>query len=388
MPHDPSAFDWEAASSGLPRVTPHCPLFGTCGGCRLQHLAYSDQVSLKEGRLRSLFKTAGLEPVQWLPSITGEPLGYRTRLRLSCKFVPKKGGALVGFHEKKKQFIVDMRDCPIMPERVSRLLVPLREMMSQWSNPRTVPQISVSASERGDGYCFRHLDPLTEGDKALLQDFETRFGARVFLQPAGYETIVPLDENAAPTLSYRLDDWDLTLRYKSHHFTQVHTTVNRLMLQQALRLLSPQPGEKGLDLFCGVGNFSLVLARIGAEVLCMDSEGDQIQIAIENAAENGLSEKARFESQDLYTAAGVASLPWDGRAFALLDPPRTGALEVCRALPSGGGIRVLYVSCNPETLVQDAECLVKEKGLRLEAVGLLDMFPQTLQAEAMAFFRA
>lgn len=388
MSSEPNDFDWEAASRDLPRIPAPCPSFGSCGGCRLQHLSYPDQVALKERRLRELFPGGDLAPERWLPSVTAEPFGYRTRLRFSAKYVPKKGGALVGFHEKKKQYVVDMHECLIAPERVSALIDPLRDLVGRWSNPRTVPQVSVSASDGGDGYCFRVLDPLTDGDRALLGDFSRAHGVRVFLQSGGYETIAPLHAGDDDRLSYRLEDFDLTLRYRNHHFTQVHTGVNRRMVRQALDLLGLAPGEKGLDLFCGVGNFSLVLARAGAEVLGMDSEGDQITAARSNAEENGLSERVRFESGDLYTKEGVASLPWEGRSFVLLDPPRTGALEVCQALPPGGGRRLLYVSCNPQTLRRDAEVLTKEKGLRLEALGLLDMFPQTTQAEAMAFFRA
>jgi 23S rRNA (uracil1939-C5)-methyltransferase len=386
MPQTPPEFNWDAASAGLPTVAPPCPHYGTCGGCRLQQFAYGDQVLLKEKRLKTLFADKGLEPVRWLPSITGEPFGYRSRLRFSVKFVPKKGGALVGFHERKKQFIVDMRECLIIPKRVSNMITPLRELMGHWSNPRIVPQVSVSVSDDGDGYCFRHLEPLTEGDLSLLRDLERQHGIRVFLQSGGYDTIVPLNANDSANLSYRLEDFGLTIRYRSHHFTQVNAVVNRLMLKQALDLLEICSGEKGLDLFCGVGNFTLGLAHAGAEVLGMDSEGDQIAIAEQNAIENKLSHLIRFEARDLYTAEGTATLPWEGRSFVLLDPPRTGALEVCRSLPTEQSIRLLYVSCNPETLVQDAEFLAKEKGMRLEALGLLDMFPQTLQAEAMAYF--
>jgi len=387
MKPDPLAFDWEAASAGLPHVAPPCPQFGTCGGCRLQQFAYSDQVALKEKRLHSLFDSQNLQPDRWLPSIVSEPFGYRTRLRYSAKYVPKKGGMLVGFHERKKRFIVDMQSCPIVPDDISASIPLWKEILGRWSNPRSVPQISVSASTEGDGYCIRHLDPLTESELESLRDFEDKHHAKVFLQPGGYETIAPLNPQNATTLSYRLEDQGLTIRYKPHHFTQVNTSVNRQMLRQALDLLKIGPGEKGLDLFCGVGNFTLALAHAGAEILGMDSEGDQISMAEANASENSLSDRIRFETCDLYTSAGVATLPWEGRSFALLDPPRSGALEVCRSLPTSQGFRLLYVSCNPESLVRDAEYLVREKGMRLEALGLLDMFPQTTQAESMAFFR-
>jgi 23S rRNA (uracil1939-C5)-methyltransferase len=185
-----------------------------------------------------------------------------------------------------------------------------------------------------------------------------------------------------------LEEPGLTIHFRPHHFTQVNASVNRQMLRQALDLLQIQPGEKGLDLFCGIGNFTLVLAHAGAELLGIDSEGDQTAMATLNASENNLADRVRFEAHDLYTVPGVASLPWDDRSFALLDPPRSGALDVCRSLPTDHGIRLLYVSCNPETLVRDAEVLVREKGLKLKALGLLDMFPQTTQAEAMAYFTA
>lgn len=388
MKPDPLAFDWTAASVGMPRVPAPCPLFGSCGGCRLQDLTYADQVTLKENRLHTLFASKDIAPERWLPSITSEPLGYRSRLRFSAKYVPKKGGVLVGFHERKKRFILDMQACPILPEQISASIPLLRDRLSRWSNPSSIPQISVSASDNGDGYCIRHLDPLTAGDLELLHDFETQHHARVFVQPGGYETILPLDPQGCPTFCYKLEQYGLTIRFRPQHFTQVNASVNRQMLSQALDLLQIRPGEKGLDLFCGIGNFTLVLAHAGAELLGIDSEGDQTAMAALNASENSLADRVRFESRDLYTVPGVAALPWGDRSFALLDPPRSGALDVCRSLPASHGIRMLYVSCNPETLVRDAEVLVREKGLKLEALGLLDMFPQTTQAEAMAYFTA
>ncbi len=386
MAQETPDFDWDAAAALMPRVAPPCPYYGSCGGCRLQQYRYEDQVALKERRLQTLFTAAGITPESWLAPITGQPFGYRTRLRFSVKYVPKKGGVLVGFHERKKTFIMDMDSCRIVPEKVSASLPLLKECLGRWSNPRSVPQVSVSASDEGDGYCFRVLDPLTEGDREALRDFARRHGARVFLQTGGYETIVPLEEGESPFLGYRLEEFGLTLRYRNHHFTQVNHAVNHAMLRQAIDLLKPRPEERGLDLFCGVGNFTLALGASGAGVLGMDSEGDQIDMARDNAALNHLAEKTVFEPCDLYTAAGVAALPWDNRSFVLLDPPRTGAEALCRALPADGRRRLLYVSCNPETLARDAGILVNEKGLRLEALGLLDMSPQTLQAEAMALF--
>ena len=388
MKPDPLAFDWAGASVGMPRVPVPCPLFGTCGGCRLQDLSYADQVTLKENRLRTLFASKDIAPERWLPSITSEPFAYRSRLRFSAKYVPKKGGVLVGFHERKKRFILDMQACPILPEKISASIPLLRECLSRWSNPSSIPQISVSASDNGDGYCIRHLDPLTEGDLELLHDFEAQHHARVFVQSGGYETIAPLDPQGCPTLCYKLEKHGLTIRFRPHHFTQVNASVNRQMLSQALSLLQIRPREKGLDLFCGIGNFTLALAHAGAELLGIDSEGDQIAMATVNASENALSNRVRFETHDLYTVPGVASLPWSDHSFALLDPPRSGALDVCRSLPENQSLRMLYVSCNPETLVRDAEVLVREKRLKLEALGLLDMFPQTTQAEAMAYFTA
>jgi len=377
-------FDWAQAGADMPRVQAPCPHFGVCGGCRLQDLSYPDQLNLKEGRLRALF--ASLPPRRRLPPLAGPPLAYRTRLRFSVKNVPKKGGMLVGFHEKKKRYIVDMRECPILPDRVSRLIGPLRGLVSGLSLTRALPQISVSAAENQDAYVFRVMENPTEDDLALLAAFEAEHRIRIYLQTGGYETIRPLNPGAPLDLTYSLRDHALTIHYRPHHFTQVNLPVNEAMARQALELLKIQKGGKGLDLFCGVGNFTLVLARAGARVWGYDSEGDQIESARGNASSNRLSDRAVFEAADLYTETGVKAVDFTGVEFALLDPPRTGALEVCRAIPGDGPRRLLYISCNPETLSRDAEVLVKEKGYRLEALGLVDMFPQTLQAEAMAFF--
>jgi len=380
-------YDWHEAAKDLPKVTAPCPHFGMCGGCQLQDLAYSDQVSLKEGRLRSLFRDPTLTPARWLAPLTGPELGYRLRLRFSVRFVPKKGGALVGFREKKKTYVVDMHHCPILPKRVSDLIDPLRELVARLSQPKSIAQISVSAADSHDAYVIRNLEPLSEGDLALLREFEGARNVRFYLQSGGYETLEPMSPGTPARLTYRLEDQGLSLSYRPHHFTQVNAEVNRAMVRQALELLGIRMGEKGLDLFCGVGNFTLAFARQGAEVLGVDSEGDQIGAARDNALANRLEGSARFEAGDLYTTEGVSAVPFEGRSFIVIDPPRTGAEEVCRALQPGGTGRLLYISCNPETLARDAAILIGGKGFKLEALGLVDMFPQTVQAEAMALFQ-
>ena len=380
-------YDWHEAAQGLPRVAAPCPHFGMCGGCQLQDLAYSDQVSLKEGRLRSLFGDPALTPSRWLPPITGPEFGYRLRLRFSVRFVPKKGGALVGFREKKKTYVVDMHHCPILPKRVSDLIDPLRELVARLSQPKSIAQISVSAADSHDAYVIRNLEPLTGADLILLREFEETRKVRFYLQSGGYETLEPMSPGTPARLTYRLEDQGLSLSYRPHHFTQVNADVNRAMVRQALELLAIRRGEKGLDLFCGVGNFTLAFARQGAEVLGVDSDGDQIGAARDNAILNKLEGSARFEAGDLYRPEGVATVPFNGRSFIVLDPPRTGAEEVCRALDPGGAERLLYISCNPESLARDAAILVGEKGYQLRALGLVDMFPQTVQAEAMALFQ-
>ncbi len=382
-----TAFDFQKAAEGLPRVPPPCPRFGVCGGCQLQDISYPDQVLLKERRLQSLFASPAPSPARWLPPLTGPPLGYRTRLRFSVKRVPKKGGFLVGFHEKSKRYVVDMRECPILPDKVARLLTPLRDICGRLSQPRSIPQIAVSAAENQDAYVFRVMDPPTEEDLRILSEFEAVNRVRVYLQTGGYDTIAPLNHGAPFDLTYSLREQALTLHFRPHHFTQVNPFINNAMVRQALDLLAPRQGERGLDLFCGVGNFTFALARAGAFMTGVDSEGDQILTARLNAEVNHLTGRASFEARDLTQAEGVASLDFLGADFALLDPPRTGALEVCRALPEDGKLRVLYISCNPETLARDSEVLVKEKGFKLEALGLVDMFPQTVQAETMALFR-
>jgi 23S rRNA (uracil1939-C5)-methyltransferase len=379
----------EVLEAAPERTEPGCPYFGLCGGCALQHLAPDAQVTAKEGFLRdNLQRLAGVGPQQWLAPITGPDWGYRAKARLGIRSVAKKG-VLVGFREKAGRYVTDMDQCPVLDPRLERLLLPLRELVAGMSRPDRVPQAEVAASESDAAVVIRHLTELTDEDVRRLRAFQAEHGVVVEAQPKGPETAHPIDPERPADLHYRLPEDDITLYFHSTDFVQVNAEVNRQLVTRALDLLAPEPGERVVDLFCGLGNFSLPVARRGAEVLGLEGESGLVERARANAAANGLSERTGFEVADL--AAEEGELPdLDGADKLLLDPPRSGAMAVVKRLPAasepGAPARVVYVSCNPATLARDAGYLTEVLGYRLSAAGIANMFPHTAHVESVACF--
>ena len=369
------------------RVAPRCRYFGLCGGCSLQHLDARAQVAIKQRVLEdSLWHIGRVRPEQILPAIHGPAWGYRQRARLTVRHVPKKGGALVGFHEKRSSYVADMASCEILPPRISNLLQPLRELVNTLSIHNRVPQIEVAAGDAMDVLVFRVLEPLLPPDVDLLRGFAQRHGVRIYLQPGGPDTASPMSPAGEADLYYALPEFDLRIGFLPTDFTQVNHAVNRVLVRRALALLDPQPGERVADLFCGVGNFTLAIARSGATVVGVEGSRELVRRAAANAEANGLSAAASFVERDLYRSIGD---PLEGLGRfdrMLLDPPRDGAVELVKALPDDGPRRIVYVSCNPGTLARDAAVLTQTRGYRLSAAGVVNMFPHTSHAESVAVF--
>ncbi|HIE55019.1 MAG TPA: 23S rRNA (uracil(1939)-C(5))-methyltransferase RlmD [Chromatiaceae bacterium] len=367
------------------RVRPRCSHFGLCGGCSLQHLDPEAQIAYKEQALLEAFVRLGkVEPQKWLPPLLNEtPWGYRRKARLGVKNVPGKGRVLVGFRERGSNFIAALERCEVLHPKVGRALLGLSEVIGSLSRPDRIPQIEVAMDDERCVLIFRVLEVLTEEDRDKLLAFGKARGFIIYLQPGGPETVQPLGE--AADLHYRLPAFGLTFHFDPTDFTQVNTEINQQMVARAVELLSPADDERVLDLFCGIGNFTLPLASRAGEVVGVEGSRELVQRAWENARHNGL-ENVRFHVANLYENLERESWLKEGFHKALLDPPRSGAFEVLEQLPRMGVERIVYVSCYPGTLARDAGELVHRHGYRLVASGVMDMFPHTAHVESIALF--
>jgi 23S rRNA (uracil1939-C5)-methyltransferase len=328
----------------------------------------------------NLARIGKLEPETMLPIVYGEDWHYRRRARLGARYVPKKGGAMVGFREKRSSYITDMRECHVLPAEISDLILPLRSLVEALSIRARLPQIEVAVGDQDAALVIRHLDPLTGDDEALIRAFADTHEISIWLQPGGPETAQPFHP-AQSELYYDLPEFGLRLAFRPTDFTQVNHGVNRILVARAVRLLDPQPGERVADLFCGLGNFSLALARRGAAVVGFESSRELIERARSNAALNALT--VQFEQADLF-ARGIA--PFGPFEKLLIDPPREGAVEIIKTLREDWPRRIVYVSCDPATLARDAGVLAHAKGFRLAAAGVVNMFPHTAHVESIALF--
>ncbi len=379
------------------RVTPRCRHFGTCGGCKMQHLHASAQLATKQRALEDgLWHLGKVKPEQVLRPIEGPAWGYRYRARLSVRVVAKKGKVLVGFHERKSSYVADMSSCEVLPPHLSALLPRLADLIGSMDHPDRLPQIEVAVGDAVVALVLRHLEPLTAADLQRLHDFSTRHSVQWWLQPHNPASVHPLDAQDSE-LSYSLPEFGITMRFRPTDFTQVNHQINRALVARAIRLLDPQPGERVIDWFCGLGNFTLPIATLAREVLGIEGSEPLVARSRENAAFNGLAAKTRFVASNLFEidARGLAAL---GAASKwLIDPPREGAFALVKALvdvtanPAGAPgykppERIVYVSCNPATLARDAGLLVHQAGYMLAAAGAVNMFPHTAHVESIAVF--
>jgi 23S rRNA (uracil1939-C5)-methyltransferase len=366
------------------RVTPRCAHFGVCGGCALQHLAPEAQLAAKQKELAAnLARIGNVEPVTWLVPLLGPHWGYRRRARLSSRYVTKKGRSLVGFRERQGKYVADVSRCEVLAEPVGALVGTLAEMLTSMERRESIPQIEVALSDGERVLVFRVLDPLGESDLARLREFERAQGLRILLQPGGLDSIVPLTPGPLD-LHYRLDAFDLKLDFGPTDFVQVNAAINQSMVARAIELLEIGPADRVLDLYCGLGNFTLPMARKAGFVTGIEGEGSLIERARANARSNGIA-NADFHVGDL-SQPPDRTLSWMRKGYdsVLLDPPRVGAREVLSAVAHLAPRRVVYISCHTGSLARDLGVLTHEFGFRLRAAGVLDMFPHTTHVESVA----
>ena len=370
------------------RVAPKCPHYGSCGGCSMQHLDSTAQVAAKQRVLESnLWHLGRLRAEQLYAPIHGPAWGYRFRARLAARFVAKKGGMLIGFHERKSSYIADMTTCPNLPPHVSKLLVPLRELVAGLSISAAMPQVELAVGEHITALVLRNLEALTAADEARVKAFADRHDVVFYLQPQGPATAYRFYPLEGPRLTYALPEYAIEHAFSPTEFTQVNHAVNRVLVRRAMALLDPRPGERIADMFCGLGNFTLPIARLGAQVVGVEGSRELVRRAGENAAANGLAEKVEYGVANLFEATSESLAALGRFDKMLIDPPREGALELVKAIdPEQAPRRIVYVSCNPSTLARDAAILVSQKGYRLLGAGVVNMFPNTSHVESIALF--
>jgi 23S rRNA (uracil1939-C5)-methyltransferase len=398
----------EVLDASPDRVEPRCPHFGRCGGCSLQHLDPARQIEAKQNTLvQNLARIGKVTPAELWPPLTASPWGYRRKARLSVRYVAAKDRVLVGFRETYSRFVADIRECHVLDPRIAGQLPVLSELIHAMQARESIPQIEVACGDDDCALIFRHLEPLDDGDRQKLLAFARDSGIAVLLQPGGPASIHTL-QTGTRELSFRLPTYGLELAFGPSDFIQVNAEMNRCMIERALELLAPAADDRVLDLFCGLGNFTLPIATVAAE--CVGVEGDEelVRKARENAARNGLN-NVSFYMADLVADLATVGIPgpaaqgatpgatrsvgggapaWlQGRYdCALVDPPRSGAESVLPLLAACGARRIVYVSCHPASLARDAGLLVHRFGFRLAGAGVMDMFPHTGHVESIALF--
>ncbi|SNX29507.1 23S rRNA m(5)U-1939 methyltransferase [Polynucleobacter meluiroseus] len=389
------------------RSQPKCKAFGVCGGCTMQHLDVRAQIAMKQRVLEDDLKhIAKVAPEEMLRPMGGPAWEYRHRARLSVvNRSIKKGTVLVGFHEAKSGYVADMTACEIMPKHVSHLLPAMRKLVMGMSIVDFIPQIELAVGEAEDpqsddplkikpvtALVLRHLKPFNPEDEALLREFAEQHHVWIWLQPKGIETVAPFHPLTGK-LCYRLPEFEIEMPFKPADFTQVNHLMNRSLVSRALRLLEMKPSDRVLDLFCGIGNFTLPLARRSNSVLGIEGLASLTSRAQANAEHNGLTQKVHFMQSDLFKVSSETIASWGKADRWLMDPPREGAMEICKALAelhqSKSDLlpqRIVYVSCNPKTLARDADILCHQAGYTLKSAGIVNMFPHTSHVESMAVF--
>lgn len=380
------------------RVDPKCKHFGYCGGCKLQHLDFIGQVAAKQRLLENDIKHIGkAKPENILPPLIGPTWGYRHKARLSVKYVDKKERVLVGFNEKGTRYVAVMDSCEVLIPEVSALIVPLQEMIGRLSLKRKIPQLELAVGEENPAAAyqgknivliFRIMDALLPEDEVVLKAFADQHQVNIWTQTKGPDTVKPFYPLDAASLQYSLKEFDLVYPFKPNEFTQVNPQINQVMVRRSIQLLQPAQGERIADFFCGIGNFTLPIARSGARVQGYEGLENLVARAVESATLNGLEKTTAFGVSDLFkmTAESLTAL---GRFDKwLIDPPRDGAFELVKAIDeSNAPERIVYVSCNPATLARDIDVLVNEKGYKLSAAGIINMFPHTAHVESIALLQ-
>ena len=371
------------------RLEPRCEAFGRCGGCVFQHVSIDEQRKLKETSLKdSLERIGKVSPDRWLPPlVVGDGWHYRRRARLAVKHVHGKGRVLVGFRERHAPFITDMQRCEVLGQPVDALILPLSELIDTLSIRARLPQVEVAIADNAVELVFRVLDPPSDSDLEKLIAFGKSYDLRIALQPKGPDSVYALfPAEPQEALRYRLDAFDVDIEFLPTDFVQVNAQVNAAMVGQAIEHLDVDASHRVLDLFCGIGNFTLPLARRAGDVIGIEGEARQVERASANAALNGIG-NAHFRCADLFKVTGDEDWIREGCDRLLLDPARSGADAAIAHTKSLNPEKIVYVSCHPGTLARDAGMLVSEFGYSLEAAGIIDMFPHTAHVESMAVFQ-
>ncbi|MEL0083252.1 MAG: 23S rRNA (uracil(1939)-C(5))-methyltransferase RlmD [Gammaproteobacteria bacterium] len=373
------------------RQAPQCEFFSRCGGCSLQHQQSQAQILDKQTILvEQLSRIGRVEADELAPPLTGNPWGYRRKARLAVSYSGSDNSVSVGFRQRQGNGVVDINRCPILQPQLSALIDPLQNLIAGLKGRERIPQLELVADPRSIAVTVRHLDSLGDEDRRRLREFADQQGVRILLQPAGVDSIHPLSPDIFEPLSYRLadespggsPDEQLTISFFPHQFIQVNTELTPQLVNQALHWLDPGPAERIADLFCGVGNFTLPLARRAGQVWGVEGEQSLVDQARENARKNRIT-NIDFYQHNLFTPLPDKQSKLDK---LLLDPPRSGARLICEQMDQLSPQRIVYVSCNAATLARDAQVLVHQRGYRLSRVGVIDMFPQTSHLESMALF--
>ena len=368
------------------RVDPECPHFGVCGGCSFQHVDDAEQIHFKQDLLQEQFSRIGkVEIPEIWPALTGPHWGYRRKARMGVKYVAKKGRVLVGFRERRNPFLAEMESCKVMHPIVGEKLMDLSAMIGQLSIKDKIPQIEVAIGDEDCVLAFRVLEPPTEDDKAVMREFGQKHQITLCLQPKGPDTIMSLPGEPEVLPTYALPDQGIEFRFRPAMFTQVNYEINRKMVNRALEALQLTLEDRVLDLFCGLGNFTLPLATRAGHVVGVEGDLPLVKHARENARLNHI-DNVEFHVADL--SIDIGDYGWAQQRFdkMLLDPSRAGASEVLHHVKKWRPERIVYVSCNPSTLARDAGILVNELGYKLVKAGVMDMFPQTAHVESIALF--
>lgn len=391
--HQGKAFDQGALTSladiierSSERTEPKCAHFGVCSGCSLQHLDSAAQIRYKNNHLREDLRRIGrVEPLHWLAPLTADIWGYRHKARLSVKDVQKKGKVLVGFREIDGRFVADVAHCHTLAPVIGSRIADLAALIQTLNARREIPQIELAIADNACALVFRHLSALSISDQSKLREFGDANDLQIWLQPKGPDTVHCISANPAP-LRYQLPAYGLDVEFLPLDFTQVNPSLNQKMLAQALELLALKPGDSVLELFCGLGNFTLPMAQTGAQIFAVEGDAGLVKRARANAERHQLADKIRYLTANLFE-------PQSGNTWAkapynklLLDPPRAGAEQILRELPNLSAERIVYVSCNPATFARDAEILVHQRGYQLHSAGVMDMFTHTSHVESIALF--
>ena len=368
------------------RIVPHCKHYDICGGCILQHLNHQQQIAFKTKVLQEQLKhIAGLEEVNILPPITGPILGYRYKARLSVKYVQKKGGVLVGFHEKNHSHVTETDECPVLHESVGKKINLLSKLIASLSIYQYIPQIEIACSKEITALVIRNLQQLSDDDIKLISDFATKHHLHIYSQSGGIDSIKPINSNQKiPELYYHLPKHNIRITFAPTDFTQINHEINQQLVEHVINLLEVSPEDRILDLFCGIGNFTLPIATKCQKIIGVEGNKTAVVRAEQNAEYNGIK-NVEFHTADLTKELPATTWAKENYNKILLDPPRTGAEEICKQIKKFKAQKIVYVSCNPTTFARDAKIIVAH-GYKLQNITLADMYPHTGHVEVIALF--